>query len=110
MRAAIYSALPYPYGRGVSACAIYHGKLKAAVLCAFSAAFNFFLPFPSSTNAAARTYAPAVGGGFSLLGLFFLGGAFPRAHSPLSLRHTKFPRVSCAFFQKRLVIAPQYMV
>ena len=60
MRAAIYSVLPYPYNRGVSASAIYHGKLKAAAPCAFSAAFNFFLPFPTPTNAAVRTYAPAV--------------------------------------------------
>ena len=60
MRAAIYSVLPYPYNRGVSVSAIYRGKLKAAVHCAFSAAFNFFLPFPTPTNAAVRTYAPAV--------------------------------------------------
>ncbi len=60
MRAAIYSALPYPYDRDVSVSAIYHGKLKAAASCAFSAAFNFFLPFPTPTNAAVRTYAPAV--------------------------------------------------
>ena len=60
MRAAIYSALPYPYNRGVSVSVIYRGKLKAAAPCAFSAAFNFFLPFPTSTNAAVRTYAPAV--------------------------------------------------
>ena len=60
MRAAIYSVLPYPYDRGVSASAIYHGKLKAAAPCAFSAAFNFFLLFPTPTNAATRTYAPAV--------------------------------------------------
>ena len=60
MRAAIYSVLSYPYDRGVSASAIYRGKLNAAAPCAFSAAFNFFLPFPTPTNAATRTYAPAV--------------------------------------------------
>ena len=119
MRAAIYSALPYPYDRGVSVSAIYHGKLKAAAPCAFSAAFNFFLPFPTPTNAAVRTYAPAVRfapqnarkrGGFAASAAALCERSGAGAHSPLSLRHIKFPRVSCAFFQKRLVIAPQYMV